>query len=274
MIIKYITFEITSRCNMGCKFCFSNWRDGKKELTTDEVKETIKKLKNYGLEAINFTGGDPLLRDDLIEILKYCKELLLTTIISTNGILLPKCKEVLKYLDFINLPLDSIDKDIHNEMRPNVMTNHHEFIISLINQINIEYPNIKIKINTIVSKKNINSILLLGELFEDKIITWKLSQFLDGGFGKKYKEEFYVSFNDYIEVVKKCKTKYKEINIIGLPAKKKDDYCLIISPDGHLLKPNDNNLIDLGKIENVLEIKEFSIIHNAQYYNNAYKEEN
>lgn len=273
MIIKYVTFEITSRCNMNCRFCFSNWRDGEKEMSTDKVKRIISKLKHLGLEAINFTGGDPLLRSDLEEILRYCKELSLTTIISTNGILIQNYKEILNYLDFINLPLDSINKEIHNEMRPCFMENHHGYILDLINEINKKYSNIKIKINTMVSKKNIETILLLGEKLKNKIATWKLSQFLDGGFGKAHKEEFDISFADYIKLVKKCINKYKEINIIGLPAKKKDDYCLIISPNGHLLKPNNNNLIDLGKIENILEIKDFSIKRNTKYYDNAYKKE-
>ena len=115
MNIAYTCFEISSMCNMDCKFCFSCWRELKQQISTEKAKHIIDVLVNCGLKAINLTGGDPLVREDIIEIAKYCKQKGLMTIISTNGILLPQKKEILEHIDAINLPLDSFSPSLHNE---------------------------------------------------------------------------------------------------------------------------------------------------------------
>lgn len=135
MKISYICFEVSSICNMDCKFCFANWRENRKQLPLEKVIFIIDKLKEYGVEAINLTGGDPLVRKDIVEICKHCRKLGITPIISTTGIELLKDKEILKYIDSINLPLDSFEQEIHNKMRPCSIKNHHRLILDLIEYI-------------------------------------------------------------------------------------------------------------------------------------------
>ena len=184
------TFELSPICNMDCKFCFANWRENRKQLPFEKVISIIDKLKEYGIKAINLTGGDPLLRNDIVEICKYCKDNDIMTIISTNGIELLKNKEVLNYIDSINLPLDSYNSAIHNEMRPCAVKNHHQLILELIDYINQNHSNIKIKINTMVGKLNINEVIKIGELIDGKIYSWKLSKFLSSGYGKKFEDMY------------------------------------------------------------------------------------
>ena len=222
-MINYICFEVSAICNMDCKFCFANWRENRKQLPFEKVKSIIDKLKEYGIEAINLTGGDPLLRNDIVDICKYCKEKEIMTIISTNGIELMNKKEVLQYIDSINLPLDSFNPDIHNEMRPCAVKNHHEFILKLIDYINDNYPNIKIKINTMVSKLNISDVINIGNLIDGKVYSWKLGKFLSSGYGKEFEEMYSITNEEYEQKVKKCKEKYKSINIIEQENKIEDD---------------------------------------------------
>ena len=222
-MINYICFEVSAICNMDCKFCFANWRENRKQLPYEKVISIIDKLKEYGIEAINLTGGDPLLRDDIVDICKYCKEKGIMTIISTNGILLKNKKEVLKYIDSINLPLDSYNPDIHNEMRPCAVKNHHKLVLELIDYINTNYPNIKIKINTMVGKLNINDIINIGNLITGKVYSWKLGKFLSSGYGKGFEEMFLITNEEYEKEVARCKEKYKDSNIIEQEYKIKDD---------------------------------------------------
>ena len=165
-MINYICFEVSAICNMDCKFCFANWRENKKQLPLEKVISLIDKLKEYGIEAINLTGGDPLLRNDIVEICKYCKEKGIMTIISTNGIELMRRKEILNYIDSINLPLDSFNPDIHNLMRPCAVKNHHSLVLELIEYINKNHPNIKIKINTMFCKLNIDYVINICNLIK------------------------------------------------------------------------------------------------------------
>ncbi len=222
-MINYICFEVSAICNMDCKFCFANWRENRKQLPLEKVKQIIDKLKEYGIEAINLTGGDPLLREDIVEICKYCKEKGIMTIISTNGIELMNRKEVLNYIDSINLPLDSYNPDIHNEMRPCAVNNHHKLVLELIDYINKNHSNIKIKINTMVGKTNLDDVINIGKLLEGKVYRWKLGKFLSSGYGSNFEKMFEITQEEFENVSNKCKEKYKDSNIIEQEYKIKDD---------------------------------------------------
>lgn len=75
---EYITpfkaiLEITSACNLRCMHCFGDFHAGTKdELSTDEILRILDTLQKMGTEGLNITGGEPLLRKDLLEILDYC----------------------------------------------------------------------------------------------------------------------------------------------------------------------------------------------------------
>jgi MoaA/NifB/PqqE/SkfB family radical SAM enzyme len=260
---------------MDCGFCFSYWREGLKELSTKEAKTIIKFLKEQGLEAINFTGGEPLLRKDIVELIKYSKKLGLSTILTTNGILLKeKIGALAKYLDFIGLPLDSIKPDIHNAMRVTAATrNHQGLVVKLINEISRKYPKIGIKINTIVTKKNKSSLIALGSLLDGKVVSWKLSQFIPGAVGKLHQSDYQITQADFLKVADQCKKKFPKINIIAAVAHSRDSGCRILSTAGHLLKPVGNKLKDLGDIFSVLSKKDdpgFNEKLNNYFYNKTY----
>lgn len=85
---------LTYRCNLGCKMCYL--REGKekinaqKELTTQEIKDIITQLNQFSNKKtlqIEFSGGEPLLRKDILEILKYATSQNKCSIL-TNGTLL------------------------------------------------------------------------------------------------------------------------------------------------------------------------------------------
>lgn len=275
MKINYICFEVSAICNMDCKFCFANWRENRKQLPLEKIFYIIDKLKKYGLQAINLTGGDPLLRKDIVQICKYCKDKGLMTILSTNGIELLNNEEVLKYIDAINLPLDSYTSKIHNEMRPCAVKNHHKLILELIEYINNNYPDVKIKVNTMVGKLNIKDILEIGKLIEGKIYSWKLSKFLSSGYGEKFEEIFSITNEEFEKVVQKCKIKYKESNIIEQEYKIKENQLFNIFVDcfGHInIHTKDGiehyeNIEELEKIIDRNDVQEFR----KDYFEKVYK---
>ena len=274
MKIKYLTFEIAQNCNMDCEFCFSFWREEKNELNTNQVKEIIELMRKRGLEAINFTGGEPLLRPDISELLKYSKGLGLTTILSTNGILLKKrIEEIADDVDFIGLPLDSSIAKDHNAIRPiksrdaknsknsemnnKNSLNHFEHFCELLDLINLKFPHIGIKINTIVTKQNKESVCDIGKIIEGKVISWKLSHFIASGYGKNFEEKYAISKEEYLEVREECIAKNKEINIIATTAHERNDCCRIISTNGDFIKPTKEGLVNLGSVFEINE-KELS----------------
>lgn len=270
-MINYICFEVSAICNMDCKFCFANWRENRKQLSLEKVKSIIDKLKEYGIEAINLTGGDPLLRNDIVDICKYCKDKGIMTIISTNGIELMNKKEVLKYIVSINLPLDSFNPDIHNEMRHCAVKNHQKLILELIKYINNNYPDIKIKINTMVGKLNIDDMINIGTLIDGKVYSWKLGKFLSSGYGKEFEKMFSITNEEYEEAVKKCKEKYKNINIIEQEYKIADDEIFNIFIDCYG-KINIHTKYDIKSFDNFYELEKISLKKNLRDFRKDYLE--
>lgn len=106
-------------CNQKCIHCYAaEQSQGKvKELSTSEWKKVIDKCRKAGIPQITFTGGEPTIREDLVELVKYAKWFV--TRVNTNGVLLTKelCKKMYEAsLDSIQITLYSSDKDIHNKL--------------------------------------------------------------------------------------------------------------------------------------------------------------
>ena len=86
-------YHITPFCNLKCSYCdglLEKKKNSISQLNTNEVKKVIKILRQK-FDYIFITGGEPFIRDDIVEILKYTKKLKFKKIaINTNSILLPE----------------------------------------------------------------------------------------------------------------------------------------------------------------------------------------
>ncbi len=149
-----VLWEITNTCNYHCIYCIFN-SEAKKyedELTTDEVKRTIKELKNNNFTYIKFTGGEPFTRKDMIEILRYASELSFDMDISTNASLVTEdiAKE-LKNIKFpmVHVSLDGNDKYTHEYVRGE---NTFERTIRGIRYLTNNY--VYTRIGTVIYKEN------------------------------------------------------------------------------------------------------------------------
>ena len=116
----FVHFECTYRCNMKCTFC-NVWRKNQsiQEATTSKLKQRLFECWDMGCLVASFTGGEPLLRKDLEQLLKFSfKDLGLFTGLVTNGLLLHKKVDALsKYTDFLAVSFDVNNKEIFNRTR-------------------------------------------------------------------------------------------------------------------------------------------------------------
>jgi len=87
-----VVWNCTSRCNLDCIHCYaqSGREQRDEELTTSEAREMIRDLAEFGVPVILFSGGEPLLKDDLFELGSYAAGLGIRAVISTNGTLITK----------------------------------------------------------------------------------------------------------------------------------------------------------------------------------------
>lgn len=110
-------YYLTYRCNATCDFC-DIWEQPSPKVLLTDVEKNLVDLKKLGVRVIDFTGGEPLLHNQLPEILQMAKDLGFITTITTNTLLYPKkAKEIAGLVDMLHFSLDSYDKEQHDEMR-------------------------------------------------------------------------------------------------------------------------------------------------------------
>lgn len=121
-IPNLMSFAVDDICNANCKHCsfFTSVDDKTRTvLTLEESKKLIKDAQKLGVSVMNFVGGEPLMRDDLLEIIESVDKELTTTILFTNGILLAdKAQDLKKHgLDGVYISIDSADEKTHDAKR-------------------------------------------------------------------------------------------------------------------------------------------------------------
>jgi len=118
----FVHIATTYRCQCRCVHCSAagHKRAGEKELETEEIKSIIDQAHDLGALFIIFTGGEPLLREDAIELVRYAHDAGMITRLNTNGLLLDRQKvaELKKAgLTICLVSLDRADAEAHDRLR-------------------------------------------------------------------------------------------------------------------------------------------------------------
>lgn len=104
----HVQWLITRKCNYRCKGC-NVWQDqDANELSTEQIKRGLDILKKLDVVDIVFSGGNPLLRDDIDEILRYASRSFVTTVYDNGSMAVEKI-EALRHVDFVAISLDTMD---------------------------------------------------------------------------------------------------------------------------------------------------------------------
>ena len=115
--------EVTQRCNLRCRYCFADGGTGE-DLPAEECRAAIREIvRQCGQALLQFSGGEPTLRDDLPELIRFAKEAGCSyTQVNTNGIRLAEDPEYAKRLadaglDIVFLQFDGTQDDIYRALR-------------------------------------------------------------------------------------------------------------------------------------------------------------
>lgn len=116
-----VVWNVGRRCNLKCVHCYSHSKDIKydDELTTQEGKALIDDLAQFGSPVMLFSGGEPLMRKDLVELASYAVDSGMRAVISTNGTLITeeKAKELKDVgLSYVGVSLDGL-KETNDRFR-------------------------------------------------------------------------------------------------------------------------------------------------------------
>ncbi len=115
-----VVWNITQRCNLKCVHCYAaGTPDLRSECTTEEAKGIIRDLAAFGCPVLLFSGGEPFVRPDILELAAYAKERGLRVVFSTNGTLVTpeiaaKIAEI--GVSYVGISLDGM-REVHDAFR-------------------------------------------------------------------------------------------------------------------------------------------------------------
>lgn len=108
-----VVWNITSRCNLKCVHCYNDSGANTKssEATTPEAMAVLDDLAEYGVPSVLFSGGEPLTRKDLFDLISHAVDRGLRAVISTNGTLIDadRARQIRKIgVSYVGISLDGI----------------------------------------------------------------------------------------------------------------------------------------------------------------------
>ena len=120
--IYSIQIEVNTSCIQGCLYCYANPEESfVHDMPKEDVIKILDSAKNIGVKAIDWLGGDPLLRKDWFELMKYANKKGFNNNIWTSGIPLKNIDVACKAVEvtkngFISVHLDTLDEKIYKQL--------------------------------------------------------------------------------------------------------------------------------------------------------------
>jgi len=110
-----VVWNVTHACNLKCLHCYARAveKGNGKELTGEQARSMIDDLAGFGVPVILFSGGEPLMRDDLVDLASYAVDKGIRAVISTNGSMITKKKaNALRNvgLSYVGVSLDGMEE--------------------------------------------------------------------------------------------------------------------------------------------------------------------
>jgi MoaA/NifB/PqqE/SkfB family radical SAM enzyme len=165
-----VVWNVGRRCNLRCIHCYSQSQDidYEDELTTVEGKALIDDLAKYGSPVLLFSGGEPLMREDILELIGHAKSKGMRAVLSTNGTLITReLAKQLKELDlsYVGISLDGLQKT-HDMFRGK----KGAFDEAIQGLRNCQEAGIKVGLRFTMNKKNVEDIPGIFQLLRDEDI--------------------------------------------------------------------------------------------------------
>jgi len=165
--LKEVIISITNRCNSSCRICDVP-KDKLEELPTSCWEKVIKDASLVGASTIVFSGGEPLLRDDICELISYTKNCNMSACITSNGLLIDeRCASNLANsgVNVVNVSIEG-PQEAHDYLRGE---GSFEKVISALS--NLKKYNIETTVATVVSRYNYKYLTYITQLAAEYGVT-------------------------------------------------------------------------------------------------------
>lgn len=208
---NFIVWDCTRRCNLNCEHCGAKKEKYATELTTQQVKDFIEQISLTKVKHFVVTGGEPLLRSDLLEIFAFAKKKGLKTGMATNGFFINEnnCKDIVAVFDSIQISLDGL-QETHNKIRGN-----NEAFQRAINAVKLLHQNncLQLTLSSVITPSNIHDLEQLGQLVRDlNIVIWKVSSVMLIG-NVEHNDDLYLNQQDFMKLLDFVRKNKKKLRI-------------------------------------------------------------
>ena len=165
-----VVWNMTRRCNLRCIHCYSNSRNREypDELTTSEAMAMIDDLAAFGAPVLLFSGGEPLMRQDLADLLQYTVNRGMRAVISTNGTLITREKAAVFQkigLSYVGISLDGTEKT-HDRFRGSLGA----FNAAMKGLYNCREAGLKVGVRFTINRHNVADVPAIFDLLEKEAI--------------------------------------------------------------------------------------------------------
>ncbi|MBU9721425.1 MULTISPECIES: GTP 3',8-cyclase MoaA [Bacillaceae] len=247
--LRDLRISVTDRCNFRCRYCMPpeifdkdfKFMPKTEILTLEELAYMTKLfVKAAGIEKVRITGGEPLMRQNLVHLISMIKEIegINDIAMTTNGSLLPSQAKSLKKagLERVTISLDSL-----NDEKFKYINGRNIGVQSVLDGINSALKaDLQVKINMVVKRgMNEEDILPMARFFKDKGVILRYIEYMDVGNTNGWKLDHVVSKKEIFSIINK-----------ELPIEPVDPNYLGEVADRYKYKDNDN---EIGIISSVTD---------------------
>lgn len=190
-VIDYLRISVTDRCNLRCVYCMPEegleLSTHEEVLSYDEIVRICRLMAEMGLKKIKLTGGEPLVRKNLPELVRQLKSIsgIEKVTLTTNGVLLAKLMDELSAagIDSINISLDTLNRELYHKIA------RRDTIDAVKKGLEaaLAHPEISLKINCVPMGLPEQNLKEIAELARYQKIHVRFIEMMPIGFGKNFR---------------------------------------------------------------------------------------
>ena len=259
IVVATIDFHVTSECSQECPYCWGPQLDS--ACDSSVAAAIVRKIAGSGARRIVFTGGDPILREDIGMLIRLAKQEKLEVALSTTGDHLSEgfLRGYGSWIDLISLPIDGSSEEISSKTKK---PGHLAAVLSSLEMLG-SFPDIDVKAATPVTRYNINDVPAIIQLLT------RIAERLDNRFFYNVFQAFPRSMNpqewdDLVVTDDEFNSLRSSINESNVPFKINwlsheilDRLYVMVFPDGSLRIPSGSSYPDYGPFLDIKDLDAF-----------------
>jgi MoaA/NifB/PqqE/SkfB family radical SAM enzyme len=202
-----VIFNFLDRCNMTCKYCYCPFL--RQSVDPKLCHRIVAHCLHLGARVITFGGGDPFMYRFIHDLVKQARDGGVFVHVDTNALSMRKADHdaIRRHVGLVGLPLDGPDAQSHGRMRGSAR--HFDIVLGHLDRLCD--MGVRVKVNTVASKLNIDCLVALAELLRNRaLFRWSIYQFWPF-------DEITQANNEYGLPRERFDEELKRINSLGLP---------------------------------------------------------